>query len=109
MWAGEVKPVEAALAGLDLDQERWPDEVRQAPGYFESNRKRMRYHEFRAEGYPIGSGTVESGINTVVHHRMKRPGRGWERSNAQAMLAGLSELHTGRFDQAWKATLPLAA
>jgi hypothetical protein len=55
------------------------------------------------------SGTVESGINTVVHHRMKRPGRGWGRSNGQAMLAGLSELHSGRFDQAWQATLPLAA
>ena len=109
LWGGEVQKVEAALQVLDLDQERWPDEVRQAPGYFEGNRKRMRYDEFRAEGYPIGSGTVESGINTVVHHRMKRPGRGWERSNGQAVLAGLSELHSGRFDQAWQATLPLAA
>ena len=69
----------------------------------------MRYDEFRAAGYPIGSGTVESGINSVVHHRMKRPGRGWVSSNGQAMLAGLSELHSGRFDQAWKATLLLAA
>ena len=109
LWAGKVKKVEAALEALDLNQERWPDEVRQAPGYFEGNRKRMRYDEFRAEGYPIGSGTVESGINTVVHHRMKRPGRGWERSNGQAMLAGLSELHSGRFDQAWRATLLSAA
>jgi hypothetical protein len=25
------------------------------------------------------------------------------------MLAGLSELHSGRFDQVWQATLPLAA
>jgi hypothetical protein len=109
LWSGKVKKVETALEELDLDQKRWPDEVRQAPGYFEGNRKRMRYDEFRAEGYPIGSGTVESGINCVVHHRMKRPGRGWERSNGQAMLAGLSELHSGRFDQAWKATLPSAA
>lgn len=109
LWLGKVKKVEAALAELGLDRKRWPDEVRQAPGYFAGNRKRMRYDEFRAEGYPIGSGTVESGINSVVHHRMKRPGRGWERSNGQAMLAGLSELHSGRFDQAWKATLPLAA
>ena len=69
----------------------------------------MRYDEFRKAGYAIGSGTVESGINTVVHHRMKRPGRGWTRDNAQAMLAGLSELNSGRFDQAWLATLPLAA
>lgn len=109
LWSGQVKKVEAALEELDLDQEKWPDEVRQAPGYFAGNRKRMRYDEFRAEGYPIGSGTVESGINTVVHHRMKRQGRGWERSNGQAMLAALSELHSGRFEQAWKATLPLAA
>jgi hypothetical protein len=109
LWSGEVNKVETALEELELDQKRWPDEVRQAPGYFEGNRKRMRYDEFRAEGYPIGSGTVESGINTVIHHRMKRPGRGWERSNGQAMLAGLSELHSARFDQAWTATLPLAA
>jgi hypothetical protein len=109
LWSGQVKQVVAALEELGLDQERWPDEVRQAPGYFAGNRKRMRYDEFRAEGYPIGSGTVESGINTVVHHRMKRPGRGWERSNGQAMLAGLSELNSDRFDQAWQATLPSAA
>ena len=109
LWSGKVKKVEAALEDLDLGQERWPDEVRQAPGYFEGNRKRMRYDEFRAAGYPIGSGTVESGINTVIHHRMKRPGRGWERSNGQAMLAGLSALHSRRFDQVWQATLPLAA
>lgn len=109
LWSGQVRKVESALEELDLSGKRWPDEVRQAPGYFAGNRKRMRYDEFRAEGYPIGSGTVESGINSVVHHRMKRPGRGWERANGQAMLAGLSELHSGRFDRAWQATLPLAA
>jgi hypothetical protein len=44
---------------------------------------------------------VESAVNTVVHHRMKRQGRGWKRQSAQAMLAGLSELHSGRFFSAW--------
>ncbi len=109
LWEGESMKVEAALEELDLGQERWPDEVRQAPGYFAGNRKRMRYDEFRAEGYPIGSGTVESGINTVVHHRMKRPGRGWERSNGQAMLAALGELNSGRFERTWQETLPRVA
>lgn len=109
LWSGKVRKVESALEELDLSSKRWPDEVRQAPGYFAGNRKRMRYDEFRAEGYPIGSGTVESGINSVVHHRMKRPGRGWERVNGHAMLAALSELHSGRFDRAWRSTLPLAA
>ena len=39
----------------------------------------------------IGSGTVESGVNTVVRHRMQQQGSSLELHNAQAMLAGLSE------------------
>jgi hypothetical protein len=68
----------------------------------------MQYDRFRAEGDPIGGGTVKSVANIVIHHRLKRPGRGWKCDNAQAMLAGLSELHSGRFDRAWHATLPTA-
>jgi len=37
----------------------------------------MNYDYLRQAGFPIGSGTVESGVNTVVHHRMKRQGSGW--------------------------------
>jgi hypothetical protein len=109
LWEGQGEKVVTALEDLDLDQSQWPDEVHQAPGYFKTNQKRMRYDDFRAKGYPIGSGTVESGVNTVVHHRLRRPGRGWRRANGQAMLAGLSELYSGRFDLAWQATLPSAA
>jgi hypothetical protein len=109
LWSGEVRKIVTALEGLNLAQERYPPEARQAPGYFRSNQTRMRYDYFREAGYPIGSGTVESAANNVVHHRMRRPGRGWQRDNAQAMLAGLSELHSGRFDRAWQLTLPPAA
>jgi hypothetical protein len=38
-----------------------------------------------------------------VHHRLKRPGRGWKREYAQAMLAALGELHSHRFERAWQA------
>jgi hypothetical protein len=101
LWAGQVEPVIQALEALDLEQGAYPDEVRQAPGYFRNNRKRMRYAVFRDAGYPIGSGTVESGAKNVVHHRMRRPGRGWNRDSGQAMLTALSELHSGRFQSAW--------
>ena len=101
LWDGRVVEVVSILDRLDLRQERYPALVREAPDYFRSNQDRMRYDAFRAQGYPIGSGTVESGANTVVHHRMRRPGRGWQRQNGQAMLAALSELHSGRFDHAW--------
>ena len=109
LWEGQVADVVLTLEGLNLDQERWPDGVRQAPGYFRSNQERMRYDVFRAQGYPIGSGTAESSAQTMVHHRMRRPGRGWQRGKGHAMLAGLSELHSGRFERAWQATAPQAS
>ena len=61
----------------------------------------MSYHQYRIAGFPIDSGSVESGINNVVHHPMKRQGRGWVRNNVSPMLAALSELQSGRFDSAW--------
>jgi hypothetical protein len=102
LWAGKVEPVIRELKALELGQSTYPDEVQQAPGYFQGNCERMRYDAFRADGYPIGSGTVESGARNVVQPRMRRPGRGWKRENAQAMLAALCELHSGRFRWAWQ-------
>jgi len=108
LWSGRVVEVVATLDSLNLDQEPWSPLVRQAPDYFRSRQKQMQYDRFRAEGYPSAAVTVESRANTVIHHRTERPGRGWKRDNAQAMLAGLSELHSGRFGRAWQATLPTA-
>jgi hypothetical protein len=102
LWNGQVAQVVATLDQLDLQQSRWSDLVQEAPNYFRSNQERMRYDYFRSQSYPTGSGTVESAANTVVHHRLRRPGRGWTRNHGQAMLAGLCELHSGRFEQAWQ-------
>lgn len=106
LWHGRVKEVVRALYALDWDHITCLEDIRQSPAYFESRQSKMDYARFRQAGYPIGSGTVESGINTVVHHRMKRQGHGWKRKNAQAMLAALSEFHSGRFQVTWQAGLP---
>jgi hypothetical protein len=37
----------------------------------------MRYDLFRAQGYLIGSGTIESGCKQIVTQRLKRPGAQW--------------------------------
>jgi len=107
LWTGAVQKMIATLDTLETKSETGKEAVRQAVGYFRNQEPRMHYADYRAAGYPIGSGTVESAANTVVHHRMRRPGRGWKRDDAQAMLAGLSELHSGRFDRAWQKTLPV--
>jgi hypothetical protein len=109
LWQGQVAKVAQALAQLHLEQAPYPAEVQQAAGYFQANAARMRYAEYRAQGYPIGSGTVESGARSVVQQRLKRPGRGWGRTTGQAMLAGLSAFHSGQFDCAWRETHATAA
>ena len=109
LWQGKGEEVVVALQELKLEQGRYPQEVQQAAGYFASNASRMAYDVYRAAGLPLGSGTVESGARSVVQQRMKRPGRGWERESGQAMLAGLSELHSGRFEQAWHTPCSIAA
>lgn len=102
LWNGQVAEVVQTLDSLHLEQEAYSPLVHQAPDYFRLRQKQMQYDQFRAKGWPLGSGVVESAANTVVHHRLKRPGRGWKREQAQAMLAALCELHSHRFERAWQ-------
>lgn len=103
LWHGQLHAVVDALEALELTEPAAPDVVRQSPGYFRTAADATDYPFYRAVGFPLGSGTVESAANTVVHHRMRRQGPGWNRATGHAMLAALSELHSDRFSRAWAA------
>jgi hypothetical protein len=102
LWSGRVEDVLREISELRLEHCDWPEGEDNPRGYFEENIDRMRYDLFRDAGYPIGSGTVESGAKNMVQRRMKRPGRGWWRDNANGMLALLAEYHSGRFKKTWE-------
>jgi hypothetical protein len=53
--------------------------------YYRTNSHRMDYRNFRAWGYPIGTGTVESAHRHVLQTRMKRAGQRWAMRNARRM------------------------
>lgn len=103
LWLGRLSSVHSELAKVDPTLAIDSEDIEMSIGYFQ-RQQRMKYHQYRIAGYPIGSGSVESGINNVVHHRLKRQGRGWQRDNVNPMLAALSELHSGRFERAWAST-----
>jgi len=98
LWQGRALEVSQAIGALPSSAQ----EVTAAQGYFAGHQDQMHYDRYRAAGYPIGSGTVESGGKNYVQYRMKRPGRGWDRDKAQSMLSALSEMHSDRFDYAWQ-------
>ena len=54
--------------------------------YFDRKQNFMRYDEYLAKGYPIGSGVVEGACGHVVKDRMEGSGMRWSVPGAQSML-----------------------
>ena len=69
--------------------------------YIETNRERMRYADFRAQGLQIGSGVVEAGCKTVVAVRLKRAGMHWTKEGADGILALRACILGGRYEDSW--------
>ncbi|MBC8443156.1 ISKra4 family transposase [PVC group bacterium] len=61
--------------------------ITEVTNYFWRNRTRMKYDEYLAAGYPIGSGAVEGACRHLVKDRMERTGMHWRVAGAQAMLS----------------------
>jgi hypothetical protein len=71
-------------------------------GYFEDNRHRMRYPDYRTQGLPIGSGVVESACKHVVASRMKHAGMRWDEPGAENILALRCHYLNERWDSLWE-------
>jgi hypothetical protein len=74
-----------------------------AAGYFETNRCRMAYQDRRNEGWPIGSGMVESGAKQFKA-RVGGAGMRWSRTGAENLLPVRAAVMTSqdRFDSLWE-------
>lgn len=55
-------------------------------GYFERHRHRMDYARYRKNGWPVGSGVVESGVK-LFNKRMKGTEQFWSTQGAEAVMA----------------------
>ena len=55
-------------------------------GYFDRKKTFMRYDDYLAKGYPIGSGVVEGACGHLVKDRMEGSGMRWSVPGAQSML-----------------------
>lgn len=74
-----------------------------AAGYLRRRRRQITYADFQTQGYPIGSGMVESANKLVVEQRLKGAGMHWSRRNVTPMLALRAVLCTGEWEEVWPA------
>jgi hypothetical protein len=86
----------AASIANELVQAGFPEHAH----YFHVHQRRMQYQEFREEGYPIGSGTVESGVKQFKA-RLTGAGMRWSRPAARQMLLIRAAVLDQSFDTYW--------
>jgi len=72
-----------------------------ATGYFMNNLEFMRYDEYLAAGYPIGSGVVEGSVRHLINDRLERTGMTWSEDGAEAVLKLRALEISGDTDAYW--------
>jgi len=63
------------------------EKAEQCLNYFAERCEHMKYDEYLAAGYPIGSGVVEGACRHLVKDRMEQTGMRWRIAGAQAVLS----------------------
>lgn len=92
LYRGDIWRLQLRLhrAGLDETHQH----------YFQTHQRRMQYQAFRAEGFIIGSGPVESGIKQYKT-RLTGPGMRWSRAGVKRMVVIRSAILSGSFNDLW--------
>jgi hypothetical protein len=70
--------------------------------YFDTNKERMCYPDFRAKGLFVGSGVIEAGCKTVIGSRLKQSGMFWTVRGANAIIALRCCCISGKFEGYWE-------
>jgi hypothetical protein len=107
LWQGDLPTVIRACEKLAP----FSTTAAQAATYFRNNADRMQYDRFRAQGYMIGSGTVESGCKQIVTQRLKRSGAQWHVPGANQTAKARAAWLSGHWNDlcAQRDALPLVA
>ena len=71
-------------------------------GYFEKNKERMRYNEFKKQGLFIGHGVIEAGCRAVIGQRLKQSGMHWTVRGANNIIALRCYLLSNRWKDLWE-------
>jgi hypothetical protein len=78
------------------------EDARRCLHYFQTNRHRMRYPDFHAQGLCTSTGVVEAGCKVAIGTRLKRAGMHWTVQGSNAIIALRCAKLSGRFQDFWE-------
>lgn len=99
--AGAMEKIIASASLLLPDDGRIGKMANTEIDYFRNNAERMRYAEFRANQFFVGSGVVEAACKNIIAARMKKSGAKWSVRGANAIIALRCSLASSRFEDYW--------
>lgn len=86
IWSEPIEETLDRLRSL-YEDESTPDRLERLIGYLERFSDCLDYAHYRQQGWPIGSGEVESAHKQLPQARLKLPGAAWKVENINPMLA----------------------
>jgi hypothetical protein len=109
LWEGRIQLLIQEFQRLALISTA-AEAAHKAMTYYQHNEKRMDYARFRAQGYLIGSGTMESGCKQIAGHRLKLAGARWTSDGCVQTAKARAAWLSGDWNSlsAKRAILPLA-
>jgi hypothetical protein len=99
---GEVEQVIEAIKQLSPSSVDEKEFLEKEVGYFEKNKNRMRYNDFRQQGLFVGSGVVEAGCRTVIGQRLKQSGMHWTVKGANSIISLRCCFLSNRWEDFWE-------
>ena len=106
LYEGQADQLAARFRDLAQTHPKLAEDLRREAGYFEGHVRRMQYQELREDGWPIGSGMVESACKQF-RHRFVGTGMRWSRPGIERLLPVRSAILSRRFDELWSAAYKL--
>jgi hypothetical protein len=98
---GKIEALVRSLRSMAASHPELAEQILAEANYFQGNKERMRYPEFREQGLFVGSGVIEAGCKTVLG-RLKRSGMFWTVRGANDIIALRCCQLSGRFEDYWE-------
>ena len=100
LYQGHANKVAGKLRRFAKRNPTKSEELLKEANYFKNNHKRMQYMETREDGFPIGSGMVESAAKQYKA-RFAGAGMRWSRAGLTRLLPVRTAILSKRFDLMW--------
>lgn len=99
---GKVESVIKAIRQLPASTEAEKELIEKETNYFDNNKERMRYADFRSQGLFVGSGVLEAGCRAVIGQRLKQSGMHWTVKGANNIIALRCCFFSNRWEDFWE-------